>query len=129
MQGFGQPILGGEDNYPSHLSSCITDIHRDGVTDDQNPIIARHPQHQNLLIAGGASYTHAKDLPEIGLAIVDTLNGKGTASFGWARSSMPQGSHNQPALLAHMDFEELEHQASQSAEVERWKESGSECYI
>ena len=53
---------------------------------DQNPIITRHPQHPNLLVVGGASYTYAKDLPKIGVAIVDTLNENERDSFRWDKS-------------------------------------------
>lgn len=112
-----------------HVGCLLADDSRDGVTEDQNPIIARHPQHPNLLIAGGASYTHAKDLPEIGVAVVDTLNGNETASYGWAKSPTQKGGHNQPALRAHRDFEELEREASQNIQVKHWRETGSECFI
>ena len=107
----------------------VTDENRDGVTDDQDPIIARHPGHPNLVIAGGASYTHAKDVPEIGLAIVDALNGKDTASFGWTKSPLQKGSENQPALRASHNFEDLERRASTSSQIQQWRESGSEYVI
>lgn len=99
------------------------------MTEDQNPIIARHPEHPNLLVAGGASYTYAKDLPEIGAAIVDTLNGNQRASFGWDKSSAQQSGHNQPALRAHSNFEELEREASQNIKVKHSREALSEYFI
>ncbi len=122
-------ILGGEGYQLSHWPSSVADDSRDGVTEDQNPIIARHPQHPNLLVAGGASYTYAKDLPEIGVAIIDTLNGNERASFAWNKSSAQEGGHNQPALRAHLDFEELERKAFQNSQVKHSKETLSEYFI
>lgn len=99
------------------------------MTEDQNPIIARHPQHPNLLVAGGASYTYAKDLPEIGGAIVDTLNGNGRVSFGWDQSLAQEGRHNQPALRSRFNFEELEREASQNIKVKHSRETSSQYFI
>jgi len=127
--GFRQRILGGESHHLSRWPFSVANDSRDGVTEDQNPIIARHPQHPNLLVAGGASYTYAKDLPEIGVAIVDTLNGNERASFAWNKSSAQEGGHNQPALRAHFDFEELERKASQNSKVKHSRETLSEYFI
>ena len=99
------------------------------MTEDQNPIIARHPQHPNLLVAGGASYTYAKDLPEIGAAIVDTLNGNARASFEWDKPSPQESGHNQPALRAYSNFEELEREASRNSKVKHLRETLSEYFI
>ena len=122
-------ILGGEYRHLSREPSPVADNSRDGVTEDQNPIIARHPQHSNLLVAGGASYTYAKDLPDIGGAIVDTLNGNGRASFGWDQSLAQEGGHNQPALRSRFNFEELEREASQNIKVKHSRETTSQYLI
>ena len=124
-----QRILGGENRHLSRWPSPVADNGRDGVTEDQNPIIARHPQHPNLLVAGGASYTYAKDLPEIGVAIVDTLNGNARASFGWDQSLAQEGGHNQPALRSRFNFEELECEASKNIKVKHSRETSSQYFI
>lgn len=54
---------------------ALPNISRAGVTGNQKPIIARHPDHINLVIAGGGSYTHAKDLPYIGRVVTEVVQG------------------------------------------------------
>ena len=102
----------------------MADHCRDGVTDDQKPIITRHPQHPNLVIAGGGSYTHAKDLPDIGQIVVEVLNGtRNHSQFGWGESSSDRCLANQPALRTDLIFDDLEFEASQDERVQRWKET------
>lgn len=67
------------------------------MTEDQNPIIARHPRHLNLVLAGGGSYTYAKDLPGIGAAVVEALNGKMRAAFKWDKETAMEGRHSADA--------------------------------
>jgi len=70
-------------SFAAACQSCY-DNDRDGVTEDQNPIIARHPNYANLLIACEASYTYAKDRPHIGLVVAGLLKGDEAVPFGWA---------------------------------------------
>jgi len=94
------------------------------VTTDQKPIITRHPKHPNLTIAGGGSYTHAKDLPYIGRIIVEVVNGsKNHPQFGWAESFADRSFDNQPALRTDLNFRDLELKASEAERVQRWKEN------
>lgn len=102
----------------------LADGQRDGVTDDQKPIITRHPNHPNLIVAGGASYTHAKDLPTIGLTVSDTVNGKEShASYGWAASSPHKDLDNQSALRTTLEFRDLELEATKDKRVQDWKKT------
>lgn len=114
----------------SYWAVTMTDDRRDGVTEDQKPIIARHPKCPNLLIAGGASYTHAKDFPNVGRTVSNTLNGYEThASFGWDPPSAHRCFDNQPALRTGANFEDLELEASKDERVQLWKETRSDWII
>lgn len=97
---------------------------RDGVTGNQKPIIARHPDHTNLVIAGGGSYTHAKDLPYIGRVITDVVQGTEIHSqFGWDQSHDEKHLDNGPALYTDLLFDDLELEASRDQRVKDWKKS------
>ena len=100
------------------------------MTEDQKPIITRHPNHPNLVVAGGSSYTHPKDLPGIGRIILEVLDGtmKHT-QFGWAESSAHECYDNQPALGTDLKFEDLEIEASRENQVQHWKETRSDWSI
>ena len=95
-------------------------VRRDGVTQDQRPLITRHPHFRNLLIAGGGSYTHAKDLPLIGKSIAKlALDPQACSPYGWEKEKADE-QHNQPALSTMVTFEELETKASKDPRVLRW---------
>lgn len=97
---------------------------RDGVTGNQKPIIVRHPDHTNLVIAGGGSYTHAKDLPYIGRIITEVMQGTEIHSqFGWDDTHAEQHLDNQPALCTDLFFDDLELEASRDQRVKNWKKS------
>lgn len=86
---------------------------RDAVTEDQTPLIARHPDHNNLLIASGGSYTRAKDFPTIG-RIIDNPS----EEFGWNSSiNEEKMEHNQPLLLTSDLFSDLNDAAARNPEV------------
>lgn len=103
---------------------ALPNTSRDGVTGNQKPIIARHPDHNNLIIAGGGSYTHAKDLPYIGRFITDVVQGIEIHSqFGWDNSHAGKHLDNQPALCTDLLFDDLELEASRDQRVKDWKES------
>ncbi len=108
----------------------MADHCRDGVTEDQKPIITRHPQHPNIVLAGGCSYTHAKDLPDIGQTVQEVLDGmKNHTQFGWAESSSYKRFDNQPALRTDLNFRELELEASKDERVQRWRGTSSDWSI
>lgn len=108
----------------------MADRLRDGVTGDQKPIITRHPKCPNLVIAGGGSYTHAKDLPRIGQLVVDVLNGVAiNTKFGWAGSSDHKDFHNQPLLQTNSNFKDLELEASRDERVQCWKVKRSDWRV
>lgn len=78
------------------------------------PYITRHPEILNLIIAGGASYTHGKDLPTIGKTIVkvldDRLEESSRIRHGWRRLETPEPS-SQPLLASGRQYHELETEA------------------
>lgn len=91
------------------------------MTQDQRPLIARHPHFRNLLIAGGGSYTHAKDLPLIGKGAAKLAHDpEACGPYGWEQDEAG-GHHNQPALSTTITFDELNLQASKDPRVLRWK--------
>ena len=103
----------------SALYQYPAETFRDSVTEDQNPLIARHPNHPNLFIAGGGSYTHAKDLPQVGQLVRDVLNGVGVdIRYQWINASLSTGLHNQPALKSMATFIDLDSQASRDENVQ-----------
>ena len=78
------------------------------------------------MIAGGGSYTHAKDLPYIGQIVVEVLKGtKNHTQFGWDESSTQKSFDNQPALRTDLNFRDLELEASKDKRVQRWRETRS----
>ncbi len=125
-----QCIHGGETKRCISSTDTVANRCRDGVTEDQKPIITRHPQHSNLVIAGGGSYTHAKDLPYIGQIVVEVLDGtKNHTQYGWAESSPHKCFDNQPALRTNLKFGDLELEASKDVRVQRWRETSSDWSI
>ena len=97
---------------------------RDGATVNQNPIIARHPDHANLVIAGGGCFTYAKDLPYIGRVITEVVQGTEIPSqFGWGELAAGKHLDNQPALHTKPLFNDLELEASRDQRVKDWKRS------
>lgn len=82
------------------------------------------------MIAGGGSYTHAKDLPYIGQIVVEVLNEtKNYTQFGWDELSAHDAFDNQPALRTDLNFWDLELEASNDERVQRWKETRSDWSI
>ncbi|KAL2144205.1 hypothetical protein VTI28DRAFT_9496 [Corynascus sepedonium] len=69
---------------PSLRGARITSVtsYWDGVTETQDPIIARHPQFENLVCAAGGSFNRAKDLPTIGDTVADVLSGEPVSDRG-----------------------------------------------
>lgn len=56
----------------------------DGVTGSQKHNIVRYPEHCNLIVADGGSYTHAKDIPYIGRLANEFLHATKTHGlFDW----------------------------------------------
>jgi hypothetical protein len=92
---------------------------RDGITASQNPIIALHPDFENLVVAAGMSFTSAKDV-FVGRDVVDVGNGKDLPRCGWDPIP-PSPDNNQPLLLPQANFEELEIMAEQDPRVRKWK--------
>jgi len=85
----------------------------DGVTETQDPIIARHPQFQNLVCAAGGSFNRAKDLPTIGSIIANVLGGQPVSDrYSWepeTKYSHRDHSH----LVGRGDFAAMEKEAQQ----------------
>jgi hypothetical protein len=104
---------------------------RDGVTQDQTPLISWHPKHENLGIAWGASYTRAKDLPIIGRMIFDILFlDHQPGEFGWYSAPIEDKvQHNQPHLLATDHFEDLEKEAAKDEAVQIFRKEGPDYCV
>lgn len=82
----------------------------DGVTGNQAPLIASHPALSNLLVAGGGSYTRAKDLPTNGAYVANLLNGGEVPSrFSW--DDLASTGQDHPHLVPKTDFAFLEAEA------------------
>ena len=117
-------------NVQHDSTSLNANLYRDGVTGNQKPIIVRHPHHPNLVIAGGGSYTHAKDIPYIGRIVTEVLRGTETyGEFGWEESSADKDLDNQPALYTDRVFADLELEAGKEPRVMSWKEGLSDWII
>jgi hypothetical protein len=104
---------------------------RDGVTEDQTLLISWHPDHGNLGMAWGASYTHGKDLPIIG-RIIDQilLHDKPSEEFGWlSASSIGSVPHNQPLLWTDRLFSDMNDDATRDREVQIFMEQEDFQYI
>ncbi|KAF1949669.1 hypothetical protein CC80DRAFT_484052 [Byssothecium circinans] len=88
----------------------------DGVTETQDPIIARHPQFRNLVCAAGGSFNRAKDLPTIGSIVADVLSGQRVSDrYSWEPKT--KYSHrNQPHLVGRGDFATMEKEAQQEGQ-------------
>ena len=106
----------------------FANLSRDGVTDDQKPLIARHPKHANLTIAGGGSYTHAKDLPYIGRLVLEVVHNI-DSQHRWDDPSLSTCFENQPMLKATTEFKDLDLAASKIDGVQHWKLDRSDFYI
>ncbi|KAK3906019.1 FAD dependent oxidoreductase [Staphylotrichum tortipilum] len=97
----------------SHMHKAIEWARTDGVTETQDPIIARHPQFQNLVCAAGGSFNRAKDLPTIGSIVADVLGGQDVSErYSWEPET--RHSHrNHSHLVARGDFATMEKEAQQ----------------
>ncbi|KAJ5806870.1 hypothetical protein N7474_010462 [Penicillium riverlandense] len=83
----------------------------DGITQTHDPIVARHPQLQNLVCAAGGSFNRAKDLPTIGNIVADVLDGQPVHDrYGWD-PEMRYSHHDEPSLLSRGDFAAMDEQA------------------
>jgi hypothetical protein len=104
---------------------------RDGVTEDQTPLISWHPEHPNLAVALGASFTHAKDFPIAGSTIDEILFQKNPSEeFGWfSTPGKDRIQHNQPLLLTKNLFTDLNDIAAMDEEVRIFMEQGDFKYI
>lgn len=103
---------------------------RDAVTGDQTPVISWHPDHGNLGIGCGASYTRGKDLLIIGETIYKTLFDTPSEEFGWNSPPIKdKAQHNQPLLLTDELFSDLNENAARNEEVQELMEQGSVHYI
>ena len=104
---------------------------RDGVTEDQTPLISWHPEYDNLGIAWGASFTRAKDFPIIGRTIYEILFlGHPSEEYGWnAKPSEDKSQHNQPHLLTDDYFETLDKMAATNEDVQRLKQQDPPYYL
>ncbi|KAL2020057.1 hypothetical protein VTK56DRAFT_8960 [Thermocarpiscus australiensis] len=85
----------------------------DGVTETQDPIIARHPQFQNLVCAAGGSFNRAKDLPTIGSIVANVLSGQQVSDrYSWEpKTKYSHRDHSH--LVGRGDFASLEKEAQQ----------------
>jgi hypothetical protein len=94
---------------------------RDGMNQSQDPLIAHHPQIENLIVAGAGCYNRAKDLPSLGKNVVKLIKGESiNPYYGWNPDK--KSPHlDQPRLLARGNFMDLERKAEASAAVQSWK--------
>lgn len=84
---------------------------RDGLTETHDPIVAKHPDLSNLVLAAGGSFNRAKDLPTIGSIVADVLGGKSVHDrYGW-QPKLQDSHHDEPNLLSQGDFTAMEEQA------------------
>lgn len=99
------------------------------MTSTQTPLITVHPEISNLTIAGGGSYNYAKDAPSIGRTIIETAQGD-RGDYGW---DLPKDGDlgNQPHLLTHNNFLELEKEAAEDPALFeiRFQILSKTCYI
>lgn len=104
---------------------------RDGVTEDQTPLISWHPKHANLGIAWGASFTRAKDFPIIGRTIYEILIlGRPSGEYGWnSKPTEDKIQHNQPHLLTSDTFEKLDEKAATDVDAQKLKQQGPPYYL
>jgi len=103
------------------------EVHWDGVTEDQTPLISWHPEHGNLAVGWGASYTRAKDLPIVGRMIHEVLF-QGNVSEEYAWLSTPNEDkiqHHQPLLLTKKLFTDLNEEAAMNEEVQIFMKHGN----
>ncbi|KAK4040369.1 hypothetical protein C8A01DRAFT_15738 [Parachaetomium inaequale] len=93
------------------FTDSFTGSFRDGVTETQDPIIARHPEFQNLVCAAGGSFNRAKDLPTIGGVVADVLGGRPVSDrYGWEPKTR-DSHHDHPHLVGRGDFATMEKEA------------------
>lgn len=91
---------------------------RDGVTEDQTPLISWHPNHTNLAVCLGASFTRAKDFPIIGRMIHEILfENKSSEEYGWDSKPIDTIQNNQPLLDTDSLFTDLNNEAAMDRKV------------
>lgn len=82
------------------------------------PLICKHPEVANLVVAGGGSYNHAKDAPGIGRRILDAVKGPGDPACGW-NSTSSSTSGVQAHLMTQSNFPDLEQEAARDGAVQQ----------
>jgi hypothetical protein len=97
-------------------------LFRDGITQTQDPLISRHPGYNNLVIAGGGSYTRAKDLPTLGKNVLNAISGDPTPDYCWNVVGKSALHSDQPLLLPKGNFKDLEAAAMNDPEVREWRQ-------
>lgn len=86
-------------------------LFRDGVTETQDPIIAKHPQYQNLTCAAGGSFNRAKDLPTIGNIVAKVLSDQPVSDrYSW-KPETKYSHRDHSHLVGRGDFATMEKEA------------------
>jgi len=112
------------DRIPRLKQAKITGIkcYWDGTTPTQDPVIARHPQFENLVNIVGLSYNWAKHLTNLGALAVKVIDGEQIdPKYAWGPDTN-RLYENHPHLQAKHDFAELELIARKNPDVQAWKE-------
>ena len=94
---------------------------RDGMNDNQKPLISRHPRYSNLTLACVGGYNRAKFIVSLGREIVEVANGsRSRESHGWDSVQQPEQC-DQRVLLSNRNFEDLEQEAAGDPVVKHWR--------
>jgi hypothetical protein len=108
---------------PTVLLNDQSNTTRDGMTEGENPLIAKDPNDPSTILVHGLSYTCAKGLPYIGVEVTSTATGDPELHpcHGWSPDQDPLHWDNQPSLRPRGAFGALNEKAKEHPEVVAWK--------
>jgi hypothetical protein len=94
---------------------------RDGMTAGESPLVARDPSDPTTIHFSGLSFTHAKNLPDMGMEVAEIMNGnEANPSHAWSLEQS-SGPDNQPLLHPRGTFQELNEKAKGDPRVTEWQ--------